>query len=82
MERQEIADKLRALMQRNSGIDVDWNAVTESNTIESLGFDSLSILDLIYDMQVEFNTDFEAEAMAGIRTVGDLLDFLSARLNG
>jgi acyl carrier protein len=80
MEREDIAKALRSLMSRSSEIEVDWDQISETDTIESLGFDSLSILDLIYDIQSEFNTDFEAEAMAGIRTVGDLLDFLSSRL--
>ena len=79
MQREELANKLRTLMQRSSESPVDWDAVKESDTIESLGFDSLSILDLIYDIQMEFGADIEAESMAGIRTVSDLLDFLAAR---
>ena len=79
MQREDLAAKLRDLMQRSSESQVDWDAVKESDTIESLGFDSLSILDLIYDLQMEFGSDIEAESMAGIRTVADLLDFLSAR---
>ena len=76
MLKQEIIDKLRNMMKRSSQAVVDWDSVSEKSTIESLGFDSLSILDLVYDIQHEFKLDFNAEEMVNIRTVGDLADFL------
>jgi acyl carrier protein len=80
MTREEIVAKLREAMRESSTQEVDWDSVTESSTIESLGFDSLSILDLIYEVQQKFSTEFEAEQMVDIRTVGDLVDFLGQRV--
>lgn len=80
MTRDEIVQRLRDAMRESSTQDVDWDAVSESTAIESLGFDSLSILDLIYEIQQKFKVEFEAEKMVDVRTVGDLVDFLEKRV--
>ena len=80
MTRDEIVGKLRDAMRESSTAEVDWDAVTESTDIGSLGFDSLSILDLIYEIQQKFGVHFEAEKLAGIRTVGHLVDFLQKQV--
>jgi len=59
---------------------VDWDSVTLESRIDSLGFDSLSILDLIYDIQQAFGIEFEAEEMIGVTTVGELADFLKKKM--
>jgi acyl carrier protein len=81
MTREEIIDKLRDEMKKSSTVDdVDWDAVTVDTEIETLGFDSLSILDLIYDVQQAFGLTFEAEKLTEVRTVGNLVDFLQKEL--
>ena len=80
MTRQEILDRLRQAMRDASTADVDWDNLTETDTIEALGFDSLSILDMIYDVQQAFELEFEAESVAGVKTVGDLVSFLETRV--
>lgn len=79
MTRTEIMSKLQAIMQASSREKVDWNAVTEAAPIASLGFDSIAVLDLIYDLQQAFQIEFEAEELVGVKTVGDLLNWLEAR---
>jgi len=51
----------------------------DETTIESFGFDSLSILDLLFDLEQEFAIAIEAEEMLNIKSVGDLVDFLGER---
>jgi len=80
MTRNEILDQLRETMRVSSPEPMDWEALTEETTIGALGFDSLSILDLIYDVQQSFGVDFEAEELVNIGTVGDLADFLEETL--
>ena len=79
MTQQEIIDKLRAMMRKTSQAQVDWDSVNADSSIASLGFDSLSILDLVYDIQQEFGFDFEAEELVGIKTVGQLAAFLEKK---
>lgn len=80
MTREQIAEKLRETLRTSSQEDIDWNNVTEQSEIASLGFDSLSILDLIYDIQQTFNLDFDAEQLTDIKTVGDLVSFLEQQI--
>jgi len=79
MTHDEIINRLRTMMKQSSQEDVDWDVVGEESTIESLGFDSLSILDLIYDIQQELGFEFEAEEMINIKTVGELATFLEEK---
>ncbi len=80
MTREEIGDRLRNTMKSSSEVDVDWDAVALETTIASLGFDSLSILDLIYDVQQEFGLDFEAEELVTVQTVGELVEYLHGQM--
>jgi acyl carrier protein len=68
-------------MKTASPVQVDWNSVTGQSEIASLGFDSLSILDLIYDVQQAFALEFDAEEMTGIVTISDLVGFLEKKLS-
>lgn len=80
MTRLEVIEKLRMLMKKTSQKEVDWNAVVEQTDIADLGFDSLSILDLVYDIQQGFGLEFDAEELVGVRTVGDVAAFLENKL--
>ena len=80
MTRQELVEKLRVLMQKSSPRKVDWNSMTEQTDIVSLGFDSLSVLDLIYDVQRGFELEFDAEQITEVKTVGYLVTFLDRKL--
>jgi acyl carrier protein len=82
MSQEQIIEKLRTMMKKTSQAKVDWNTMGSNSTIESLGFDSLSILDLIYDIQQEFGFEFDAEELVGIKTVGQLAAFLENKQTG
>ena len=82
MNREAITAKLRAIMLRANPAGADRPAVTEATRIDALGFDSLSILDLIYDIQQGFGLEFEIEELAQVGTGGDLLSFLERRVPG
>ena len=59
--------------------DRDWGKVGADTTIESLGFDSLSILDLLYDVDQEFEIHLEAAEVIDMRTVGEIAALLKER---
>jgi len=79
MNQAEILEKLRQTMKKSSPNGTNWETVTLDTTIESLGFDSLSILDLIYDIQQDFGLDFDPTELASVRTVGALVGFLKEK---
>ncbi len=76
----EVIERLRALMKGLNAAKTDWDAVTPESTVSSLGFDSLSVLDLIYDIEQEFGFEFDAADVASLRTVGELADFIAGRI--
>ncbi len=79
MSRDQIRKQLEGVMEESSAEDVDWSDVTDETTIESFGFDSLSVLDLLFDLEQQFSIQIQAEDMLNIKTVGDLVDFLGER---
>ena len=75
----EILEKLREVMKTSSQEEINWDDVGMETSIESLGFDSLSILDLTYDIQQDFEVEFEAEEMVKVATVKDMIEFLQSK---
>ncbi len=80
MIRDEILDKLKETMEVSAPEPMDWDSINEETTIGELGFDSLSILDLIFDVQQAFGIEFEAQELVNVNTVGELADFLEEEL--
>ncbi len=48
----------------------------ESRLFEDLGADSANVMMLIMDLEAEFNITVEDEMLTGIRSVGDIVDYL------
>lgn len=79
MDHATVADQLKTLMRRSSRLPVNWDAVALDSRIDSLGFDSLTIMDLIYEIQQAFHIEFDPDEMTAIQTVGDLVEFLARK---
>jgi acyl carrier protein len=80
MTQEQILEKLRETMGKSSpSTAIDWKTLTPESAIRDLGFDSLAILDLVYDIQQDFGLDFQPEDLAQVRTVNDLIGFLQGK---
>ena len=79
MNRQEILARVGQVIEESSAEDVDWSTVTEETTVESFGFDSLAVLDLIFDLKQEFGVKIPVEDMLKIETAGALVTYLQER---
>ena len=78
MNRKAIFDKVKEyiLMQ----LPVDGGKVVESaRMVEDLGADSANLMMLIMDLETEFNLTVEDEALGTIKTVGDIVDYISKK---
>jgi len=51
-------------------LDTDLSANTE---LVSLGLDSLKLIEIVYELETEYNVDADEAALAQLRTVGDLV---------
>ncbi|MBE6857138.1 MAG: acyl carrier protein [Ruminococcus sp.] len=70
-----IFDKLKELIVDQLGVDED-EVTMEANIQEDLGADSLDIVDLITTIEDEFDLSIPDEAVEGIKTVGDIANYI------
>ncbi len=69
-------DRLRDVLRESAVEDHDWDAVVAETPIESLGFDSLTILDVLYDVEEEFGIALDPKQVVKTRTVGEIVALL------
>ena len=80
MTTEQILEKLRLTMKKSSTVQgVNWDSVAAATPIQAIGFDSLAILDLLYDIQQDFGLNFAPEELGSVKTVGDLAAFLHGK---
>jgi acyl carrier protein len=80
MTNEEIMAKLGEVIEASAAEDIDWSTVTESTELESFGFDSLAVLDLIFDIEQEVGVQVAAEDMMQMETLGELVSYISKRV--
>lgn len=67
-------DTVKGVLETN--LDIDPATVEETSTFESLGIDSLDMVELICDLEEACDVDFgEPE---GLNTVGDLVNYVDS----
>lgn len=72
--------QLRGVLEESSTQPIDWTALSAETTIEALGFDSLSILDVLYGIEQEFGIELDAGDVIDLKTVGELLAVMAKRV--
>jgi acyl carrier protein len=79
MTTEEILDKVREIVAER--LNVDEDEVTEdAKFIDDLGADSLDIVELIMDLESEFDLEIPDEDAEGISTVGDAVEYIEKNL--
>ncbi len=68
----DTLDIIKEILQEN--LDIDANTVTSDDTFESLGVDSLDMVELI--SEIEERCEIEFGEPEGLDTVGDLVDYI------
>ena len=61
-------------------LELDVTEITPDSTFESLGIDSLDIMELIMDLESELGIELELEDQK-IATFGELAEFIDSKLN-
>ncbi|UQS84229.1 acyl carrier protein [Bombilactobacillus thymidiniphilus] len=73
----EIFDKVKEIIVDQTGED-EADVKLEADIKDDLNADSLDIFEVINELEDEFDIKIENEE--GIKTVGDLVDFVKAQL--
>ena len=61
-------------------LEIDINDITPDSTFESLGIDSLDIVEMIMDLESELGIELDMEDQK-IATFQELADFIDSKLN-
>ena len=61
-------------------LELDASEITPDSTFESLGIDSLDIVEMIMDLESELGVELDLEDQK-IATFGELANFIESKLN-
>ena len=61
-------------------LDLDLAEITPDSTFESLGIDSLDVVEMVMDLESEFGIELDMEDQK-ITTFQELADFIDSKLN-
>ena len=61
-------------------LELDASEITPDSTFESLGIDSLDVVEMIMDLETELGVELEMEGQQ-ISTFGELAEFIESKLN-
>lgn len=70
-----IFEKVREIISNILGIESE-DITMESSFMDDLGADSLDVVELIMDLQDEFNLEIPDEDAEKIRTVSDVVEYI------
>lgn len=71
----EVFEFVKNLLVENMQVD-ESKISREANIIEDLGADSLDIMDIVNDIEKEYDITIPQEEYENLRTVGDVIDFV------
>lgn len=77
MDRAETLEKVIDVVRETLDLD-DSVELTEGTSFKDLGADSFDLLQLVTDLEQEFDMTFDAENIDEIATVGDAVDAILA----
>lgn len=78
MEGHTMYEKLASYAAKQLEIDID--DISPNSTFESLGIDSLDIVEMIMDLESELGVELEMED-ENITTFQELADFIDSKVN-
>lgn len=80
MNRDQIITRLQVLLKKQKEFKGDVTAIREETKIDQLGFDSISILDFMYDVEADFHVQTDVADLVKMEKVKDLVDYLGGKL--
>ncbi len=75
-----IEEKVKSIIVEQLAVEAD-KVKKEASFIEDLGADSLDIVELVMTMEEEFDMDIPDEEAEKMKTVADVINYISAKQN-
>lgn len=77
-----VFDKVKEIIQDQLNPE-DPSAITpDANVQDDLGADSLDIVDLVMSLEEEYDVEIPDEAVAELKTVGDIVKYIEEHMEG
>jgi len=74
-----IFDKVKALIEEQMDISSNVEITMDTSFVEDLEADSLDVVELIMAIETEFDISVNDEDVENIKTVGDVVNYISER---
>ena len=68
-----MLEKVKAIVAEGLGLDAA--DLTAETTFESLGADSLDLMDMVMTFEDEFGVEIDTDAIGGLKTIGSVVDY-------
>ena len=67
------------LLKKQKHLKTNTDDINETVKLDAIGFDSITIMDFMYDVEAEFHIETEIADLVKLETVGDMLDYLQSK---
>lgn len=74
-----IFEKLQAMVAEQMGIDKSEISL-DSDIIEDIGADSLDIVEMLMNVEAEWNITVDDSEVAGMKTISDVVEFITKKI--
>lgn len=75
-----VFEKVKQVVAKSLNIDEE-KITMETNLVSDLGADSIDAVEIIMELEEEFNLQFDDESSQNIKLIGDLVRYIEERLN-
>ena len=74
-----VFEKIRDIIVEQLGVDEE-EVKAEASITEDLGADSLDVVDLVMSIEESFDVEVPDDEVENIKTVGDIVKFIEAKI--
>lgn len=78
----QLDNEVLARLGKSAGLTIDLTAIRQDQTFQEIGLDSMSLINLMYAIEDEFNVTLSTDEMMEINTVGDMQKLIERKLAG
>lgn len=77
-----VLEKVRSILVNQLGLDEDSEdkVTMDASIVDDLGADSLDVVDLVMSLEEEFDIEIPDEDVENMKSVGDIVKYIEARL--